>query len=498
MNNIDNLSQEREKYTDPLQQEFTLTTVFDRITDAFVAFDNHWNYIYLNSKAVEIIGRGRKLEDIIGKNIWTEFPEKKEHVFYQSFFKAMAEQRTLTEEGFCHPVGAWLHATLYPSPEGLSVYLQDITIRKQVEAELEESREKYQQIVETAQEGVWMIDENNKTVFVNQKLCDILEYSQDEMMGKENSYFMDEEGRKLSAISMAKRRKGIPENSDKQFITRSGKRIWTSVSANAIFDKEGAYKGALAMISDISDKVKLQEQLMNAQVNKQRGIVKAIIIAQERERNHLGRELHDNINQILLATKLYLGTAGNTNARLKKLVKYPIELIDTSIEEIRSLCRKMVTPIKNIDLKELVERLVTDIHQHSKTTVAFTYSVINETLSDDLKLNIYRIIQEQTNNIFKYAAAKNVVIAVAEKDDTIHIIIEDNGKGFEVCGRKKGVGISNMINRIESYNGQIDIKGSEGNGCRLSISIPVVVAGVSQPTTQNQIHFSETPTNKRA
>ena len=95
----------------------------------------------------------------------------------------------ITQEGYCQPVGAWLHATLYPSLEGLSVYLQDISQRKKAELELEESREKYRQIVETAQEGIWMIDENNKTVFVNQKMCDILEYRADEMIGKENMCF---------------------------------------------------------------------------------------------------------------------------------------------------------------------------------------------------------------------------------------------------------------------------------------------------------------------
>jgi PAS domain S-box-containing protein len=471
MTNKGNLSQGGKKNSDLKYNEFTLRNVFDRITDAFVAFDNKWNYIYLNNKATEIIGR--RAEDIIGKNIWKEFPEKKEDIFYASFFTAMSEQRTLTQEGYCHPLSTWLHATLYPSSEGLSVYMQDITARKKVELELEESREKYQQIVETAQEGIWMIDETNKTVFVNQKMCDILEYSIDEMMGKENNYFMDDEGRKLSAVSLARRRKGIAENLEKQLITKSGKHIWTSMSANAIFSKKGEYKGALAMISDISDKVKLQEQLMDEQINKQREIVKAVMIAQERERNHLGRELHDNINQILSATKIYLGTAGNKNARLKKLIEYPLELIDTSIEEIRSLCKKMVTPIKNIDLEDLVQRLVNDFNQNSTIQAGFSYSIINESLPDDLKLNIYRIIQEQTNNILKYSEAKNANISISEKDDVINIIVEDDGKGFNVNSKRKGIGISNMINRIESYNGRIEIKSSEGNGCKMFISIPV-------------------------
>jgi len=466
-------SQSQENNTNAafIYDEFRLRNVFDRITDAFVAFDNQWNYIYLNNKAAAIIGRNSKA--IIGKNIWQEFPEKKKNIFYASFFKAMAEQQTLTQEGYCQPLGAWIHATLYPSSEGLTVYMQDISARKKEELELEESREKYRQIVETAQEGIWMIDENNKTVFVNQKMCDILEYSADEMIGKENICFLDDEGQKLSMLSIARRRKGVTENLDKTFITKSGKHIWTNMSANPIFNKHGEYKGALAMISNISDKVKLQQQLINQQINKQNEIVKAVMIAQEKERNHLGQELHDNISQILGATKLLLSAAGQKNAPLKKSIEYPLELIDTAMEEIRSLCKKMVTPIKNIDLKELVQRLVKDLHQHSNIKVTFSYSMVNESISDDLKLNIYRIIQEQTNNILKYAKAKNVNISVNEKDNTIHIRVEDNGKGFNVNKQRTGIGISNMINRIESYKGQVNIESSEGKGCKIFVSIPL-------------------------
>ena len=96
MNRKGNLSEENNKQADLKYNDFTLRNVFDRITDAFVAFDNQWNYVYLNTKAAEIIGR--KAEDIIGKNIWKEFPEKKGDIFYAFFFKAMSEQQTLTQE----------------------------------------------------------------------------------------------------------------------------------------------------------------------------------------------------------------------------------------------------------------------------------------------------------------------------------------------------------------------------------------------------------------
>jgi PAS domain S-box-containing protein len=78
------------------------------------------------------------------------------------------------------------------------------------------------------------------------------------MMGKGISYFMDEEGKKQTSIGIDRRRKGIIENRDMKYITKSGKQIWANISANPIIDKTGKYKGAMAMVSDITEKIKLQ------------------------------------------------------------------------------------------------------------------------------------------------------------------------------------------------------------------------------------------------
>ena len=100
------------------------------------------------------------------------------------------------------------------------------------------------------------------------------------------------------------------------------------------------------------------------------------------------------------------------------------------------------------------------------------YAVTDGILSDELQLNIYRIIQELVNNIYKYSGAKKVSITVKAKDRAIAITVTDDGRGFDPEKKRKGVGISNMMNRIASFNGEVEIKSSEGNGCRTSINIP--------------------------
>jgi signal transduction histidine kinase len=217
----------------------------------------------------------------------------------------------------------------------------------------------------------------------------------------------------------------------------------------------------------------LEKEILVQKVQEQKKITRAIIKAQDKERNHIGQELHDNINQILAAARMYLSAAGDEAAGVKEVVKYPMALIDNSIEEIRLLCQNLVAPLKNIDLEDLLLTLLGILNKGEQTKTNLSYSISEELLSDDLKLNIYRIMKEQINNISKYAEAKHVSVAVETWGKAIHLTVEDDGKGFDPEKKRTGIGISNMINRIESFNGKTALDSSPGNGCKLQISIPL-------------------------
>ena len=236
--------------------------------------------------------------------------------------------------------------------------------------------------------------------------------------------------------------------------------------------KGKAYAGAVVMHIDISELRNMEQERLENRIAEQKKITQAMLQGQEKERNHIGRELHDNINQILAGTKLYLGIAGKKDDAVKELVKYPMALIDNSIEEIRILCHNLVTPVKNIDLESLICDLLNKLDDADVAKTSFSYAIPEGVLSDELKLNIYRIMQEQVNNIYKYSQAKNVNISLKALDHTVTIIVTDNGKGFDTEKNRSGIGISNMINRVESFNGEITIDSSPGNGCTISIDIP--------------------------
>ena len=117
------------------REEAERRQVFERITDAFVALDKDWVYTYVNSKAAQIFGRTP--EELIGKHIWSEFPEGRDLPFARSYERAMTEQTPLLLEEYYAPYDRWFETRLYPSPDGLTIYFHDITERMHQQQALE-------------------------------------------------------------------------------------------------------------------------------------------------------------------------------------------------------------------------------------------------------------------------------------------------------------------------------------------------------------------------
>jgi len=202
-----------------------------------------------------------------------------------------------------------------------------------------------------------------------------------------------------------------------------------------------------------------------------RDIVRAVLKAQEIERHKIGLELHNNINQLLVTVRLYIDAIERDPQCRRDLIATAKEYLDLAIAEIRAIGKQQVMPLKGCDLKELIDELVTDMNDRTNTTFN---SIVQADLAidDDLKLNIFRIVQEQIMNILKHACASVANVTIGQVERVMLIKITDNGKGFNPLIRRKGIGITNMINRVESYNGDVLIDSNPGQGCTIEIRIP--------------------------
>lgn len=218
----------------------------------------------------------------------------------------------------------------------------------------------------------------------------------------------------------------------------------------------------------------------NTQSNKQQQsqFNKVIIDAQESERNVISRELHDNVNQLLICAMLFMESARKDVAQRQILMKKASEYQSLAMEEIRRISKSLSTSmVKTIGLKESIDDVIYNMRRHRQITVAFQYNKrVAQKLSDDQQLMLFRIIQEQTTNIIKHANADAVNIILSETNGMVRLVIKDDGRGFSKRKKFKGIGLVNMINRVEACQGKMNIISSPGHGCTLEVLVPTDLA----------------------
>jgi signal transduction histidine kinase len=194
---------------------------------------------------------------------------------------------------------------------------------------------------------------------------------------------------------------------------------------------------------------------------------------QENERKLIGRELHDNVNQILSTVKLFMGMLQPEKAREKHIRDKSVGYVMMAIEELRKISREMVAATdKETGLAESIQSIIEDIHYCTRMKITFSCHPGIEFLHPDKKIALLRIVQEQLKNIVNYSKAKRVMINLDLRDGNVSMEIKDNGVGFDAAKATKGIGLSNIYERTIYFKGSVDLKTAEGKGCVLSVKLP--------------------------
>ena len=201
-------------------------------------------------------------------------------------------------------------------------------------------------------------------------------------------------------------------------------------------------------------------------------ISRATLAGRQKEREAIGKELHDDINQLLAASMLYLDMAKTDEAQKKDMIEQSEKFISCAIRKIRDISHSMVAPLLESPLGRSLHELVDSMQVVQPFMIDFTYDVRIDQFVKDVQLALFRIVQEQLNNISKYANAKNVRIACT-LDKCISLTIKDDGKGFDMAAKVDGIGLRNIRKRAEQFGGLFSMNSRPGKGCSLYIKIPV-------------------------
>ncbi|MEI9912204.1 MAG: PAS domain-containing protein [Bacteroidota bacterium] len=234
----------------------------------------------------------------------------------------------------------------------------------------------------------------------------------------------------------------------------------------------------IGSMHDISKQKVLEERLEQEIKLKEKKIAETTEDAKEAARSDIGKELHDNINQLLGVSRMYLEMAKQGGDNSNMYLSRSSEYTHTAIEEIRKLTKGLTTDtIKNLGLREAIENISLNTMEVNPVKISCMLETFAEhSVNDKFKLNLFRIVQEQLNNILKHAQATAVSIKLSQNKKSVKLSISDNGVGFDTSKKRKGIGVDNIKSRAGSYNGMADFVSQPGHGCVLNVTFPVTEA----------------------
>jgi len=235
---------------------------------------------------------------------------------------------------------------------------------------------------------------------------------------------------------------------------------------------------------DITERKQAEEKLRESEQNL-RHLASQLLNAQERERERISRELHDELGQSLLVLKLQARHIerglDQKQAVIRKECRGMMKHLDQLVDEVRRLSRDLTpTMVKDLGLSSALQRLIEEFTRHYNISADIEQVPgIDELFPQPAQINIYRIFQEALTNIGKYAQASQLRIAIKREDSQVSFLVADNGKGFtveEVLGRdqtRRGLGLMAMKERARMMGGTLKIWSQEGQGTRIALTIPV-------------------------
>ncbi len=239
-----------------------ISEIVESITDGFVAFDSEMNYTYVNSKGAELLGR--KPDDLIGKNYWTEFPDARGTPFADAYLKALKEKKSHVFENYYEPWDRWFENRIYPTEDGIAIYFTETTERKRAERKLSENEMKYRLLMEKANDAIFLADaETGKLIDVNEKACEMTGRTRDELVGMHQSKLHPpEEAKKYKEIFRRHVQNGSAIHEDIYIIHKDGHLIPVSISAS-VFEIQGRIVNQ-GIFHDLTDRINAENALREA------------------------------------------------------------------------------------------------------------------------------------------------------------------------------------------------------------------------------------------
>jgi len=474
---------ERMQFEEKLQlSEKRFSSLVRNSSDLIGIIDSQGNYLFVAESSLRVLGYDPAF--FHGRNAF-EFihPEDQEKVAACLSLIQTNKYIEVPVFRFLGAGGEWRYletkvANLLDDPiiAGLVVNSRDITEHVMAEEALKAREQKFRALVHNSSDILVMIDAEANFIYTSHNIKNLLGYDPEDLAGT-NAFSLvhpeDLEGLQQE-FEKVLRSDDTAVGVVHRFRSKSGHWVWMeSKGINHLSDPQ--IRGIIINAREVGERIRLQQKLDEELEKRQMMITKAAITAQEKERSQVGLELHDNVNQVLTTVKLYQELCLSGIGNQEELLNKSMVLLQDSINEIRSLSKRLSAPtLGKIKLQDSVSELLDAVAATGKIVIAFDAAGFQEQEVDpELHLALYRILQEHLTNVLKYAAAGRADVVLRTEGDKLLLQVTDDGCGFDTGKKSKGIGMTNMRTRAESVKGNISFISAPGEGCTLLVLLPL-------------------------
>lgn len=354
----------------------------------------------------------------------------------------------------------------------------------------EKLRIQHESILNSAGEGIFGLDREGKTIFANPAALELTGYREEEMSGHnlhdlihhskaDGSPCPFEECPTYLALNDGK----IHRTAESVFWTKEGKSFPVRLVATPVKENTQTI-GCVVLFRDTSERKEAELRLRESQ-HDLRYLTAQLLTAQERERERISRELHDELGQALLVLKLQAGSIQEQIDQNPALAgaecREMSANLDHLVENVRRLSRDLSPAIlQDLGLTSALRHLVMEFaKRHNLRSSLDLPPDLDGLFPLEAQINIYRIFQESLTNIGKYAQASSLTLSATKKDGRIFFRLADDGQGFDVEkavareSTRRGLGLAAMEERGRMLGGELKIKSSPGQGTEIILSLPI-------------------------
>jgi PAS domain S-box-containing protein len=472
-------------------------TVFEKAPVGLVNIDAAGVVLELNAAASALFGTTRAAA--IGRPFIcfvdrADLKRALKHFVDCAHGEATTEVRLRRANGSAEPAQLLTRAAWSEVEHGYSYHtvITPTSTRRLREAALRASEKRHRQIIETANEGICIVDRENRIVFANRRLGVMVGAMVNELVGRSAYEIVPQEDLPDATRAFDAREAGPGGRTEQRLRRFDATTLWTSVSTTIMTDEAGEFAGMIRMYTDASERRHLADA--------REALMRQLVAAQEAERQRIARELHDQMGQHIVALSLGVAQLSRIAADVggaKPVLEQLQRVTDLLGRDVHTLALELrPSVLDHLGLSVALTSYAEDIAARTQLEIdVHCDDIAARNVSSVIQTGLYRIAQEALTNVVKHAKAKRVSIILENTPEALLLIIEDDGIGMSQIEHTSSaaptLGLSGMRERAALFGGTLSIESTRGRGTTVYARVPLTT-----PPAQDE-HEQTTPTAAR-